>query len=151
MLAVVVFVGFHDPHPGNAHRIKGPVMTAPAKPVQPVNHHHIQRGNIAVGAHINIAGQIARGRIHFTTGKAAHAGFFGRFHIPRTFGKHPRNGVVGNPINARDIADHVIIQHRLDPPAMIQRIFGNNLAAKQALFLARQSGINDRAGKFMPG
>ena len=42
MLAIIMFIGFHNSHPGKTHFIKGPVMPAPAETIKPVYHHDIK-------------------------------------------------------------------------------------------------------------
>src|SRR5690606_10149514 len=62
---------------------------------------------------------------------------------------HPRGGVVDHAVDAGDVANHVVVEDRLDAPAVGDGVPGEDLAAVQALLLARQRGVDDGAGELV--
>src|SRR5690606_39095579 len=94
---------------------------------------------------VDVAGQVARGRVDLAAGEAARAGFGRRLGHARALGEHARGGVVDHAVDPGDVADHVVVEHRLDAPAFGLRLRGDDLAAEQALLLARQRGVDDGA------
>ena len=149
VLAVIMLIGFHDAHAGNANGIEGAVMAAAAKAVEAVDHHDIEIGDVLIGGAVNHARQIARRAVDLAAGKTSGPRLFRRFDIARAFGEDAGGGIIGDAVDAGDIADHVVIEHGLDAPAFGERMGGEDLAAKQALLLARQAGIDDRAVKLV--
>ena len=59
MLAIVVFVRFHDADAGESLIVERPVVTPAAKAVQAVDEHGVQVGNVTVGHVGDIACQLA--------------------------------------------------------------------------------------------
>src|SRR3546814_1194828 len=90
---------------------------------------------------------VARRRVDLAAGEAARAGFGRRLGHARALGEHARGGVVDHAVDPGDVADHVVVEHRLDAPAFGPRLRRDDLAAEQALLLARQRGVHDRAGE----
>ena len=149
MLAVIMLIGFHDPHARNADSVKRAMVSAASEPVEPVDHHHIEIGNVLVSHAVDIAGEITRRAIDLAAGKPARTRFFGSFDIAGAFGEDARRSVIDHAINAGNIADHVIIDDAFDIPAYVQGMFGNDLPAKQSLFFTRQAHIYNRARKLV--
>ena len=57
----------------------------------------------------------------------------------RPFREHPDMGVVANAVGAAAVADDVVVEVGLDPPALRAGIIGEDLAAVQPLLLARHA------------
>ena len=137
MLSIIVFVGFHNPNPWKSNLVKRPVMSASSKSIQTINHHDIEVIEITICQVINIARYIARGTVHLTTGKSPQATLGFGFDRTRCFRKDAHTGVVHDPIDAHDIANHVVIEHGLDVPAFGLGLLGENFTPEEALFFAR--------------
>src|SRR5690606_35172851 len=93
---------------------------------------------------IDVAREVARRRIDFAAREAAAARFFRRLGHPCAFGEYPRGRIVDDAVDAFDVADHVVVEHRFDAPAALLRVLGEYLAAEQALFLPGERGVDDR-------
>ena len=63
MLAIVVLMGLHDAYTRDADFVERPVMTTSAEPIQPINQHHIEVGQVAVGQWPHGAGSGTNRRI----------------------------------------------------------------------------------------
>src|SRR5688572_25890377 len=63
------------------------------------------------------------------------------------FGKDPDMGIVADTVRAAAVADNVVVEVGDDLPALRPGMFGEDAAADQALFLARQSGVDDGGGE----
>ncbi len=74
-------------------------------------------------------------RLHGLVGIAAHP-----------FGEHPQDGVVAIAVRAAGAADNIVVEHRLDRPALLDGVIGHQVAAKKALLFPAQQGIDDGGG-----
>src|SRR3546814_6208109 len=75
VLAVVVLVGLHHPHRRVAQVVERAVVAAAAEAVEAVDHHHVEVGHVQVGHAVDVAGQVARGRVDLAAGEAAGTSF----------------------------------------------------------------------------
>ena len=144
MLAVVVLVRFHHPHGGITRVVERTVMAAATETIEAIDQHHIQLRDMA-GQRLDVTRQVAAGRIDLAAGETALPGFLGCFIGTRALGEHPRGMSVGDAVDATAVADHVVVEHADDPPAVRLRVFGQDATAVQALFFAPQRRIDDRA------
>ena len=59
-------------------------------------------------------------------------------------GEHPEGVVLDHAVDALDVADHVVVEHAGDLPALGLRDLGHVPAAEQPLLLARETGEHHR-------
>ena len=147
MLTVVVLVGLHDTDPGEARIVERPVVTAAPEPVQPVDHHDIQVGDVPVAHHFHVPGKIAGRRVHLTAGEAPHACLTLGLYGAGPLGEDACRRVVHDPRDTFDVADHVVVEHPRDPPPLVERERREVLPPNQALLLPRERGVHDRSGE----
>src|SRR5690606_16324282 len=150
VLAGVVLVGLHDPHRRVAQVVERPVVATAPEAVQAIDHHHVQVRHVAVGDAVDVAGQVARGRVDLAAGEATGPGLLGGLGHPGALGEHARAGVVDHPGDAAGVADHVVVEHRLDAPAVVLGVLCQDPAAEQTLLLAGQCGVDDAAVEAVP-
>ena len=150
MLVVVVFVGLHYSHRGETRFVEAPVIAAAAKAVNPVDHHGVEIGDVAVRHFVDVAGDVARRRIDLAALQTALVRFPFGFQIARAFGKNPGGGVVDDAIDAGNIADHVVVEHGVEIPAAVDGVLRENPGAVQALFLAGKTGQGNSGRESIP-
>ena len=143
MLAVIVLCGLSDPHGRIAGLEQRHLVAAPAIAVGAIDHDHVEIVQIAIGQPVEIARQIARGAVDLAAIVAAAIGLLRRLDGLGTLRENPHLGVVHHPALAAAVADDVVVEIGLDLPALGPGVIGQDLAAQQALFLARQHGINE--------
>ena len=98
----------------------------------------------------DVAGQLARRAVDLAAGEAAPSPLLLRLGHRRGLGEDPECRVVDDSVYPVDVADHVVVQDRLDAPAGFAGVGGHVLAAEEPLLLSRQAGEHDRCGEAPP-
>jgi len=144
VLAGVVLVRLHDADAGEAEVVERAVMPAAAKSVEAVDHDRIEIRQVQVGDPGNVASQLPGGPVDLAAGEAAPTSFLLGLGNRGRFRKYAEGVVGDHPVDALDVADHVVVEDAGDLPSLGVGDLGHVPAAEQALFLSGQSDVDDR-------
>ena len=135
MLVMKVLAKFSEAHRGKSLLIERRVVAAAQIPVQPEHQHRVHAHIFVIStAHIgDIARQLPRPGVVLPAQPANPPDFLLRRRGGQSLGKHAHHRMI--LLRALVAADNVIIQHRLEIPALILRHLREVVAAVQALAL----------------
>ncbi len=147
MLAPVVLVGLHDADAGEARVVERAVVAAAPEAVQPVDQHRLEVRNVKVRHPGHVAGQLAGHAIDLAAHAAPRPPRLLGLGDRRRLGEHPVDIVADHAVDALDVSDHVVVQHRFDVPALAHRHRRHVAPAEEALLLAGEAGEDERGGE----
>ena len=149
MLPDVVLVCLHDADTREAGIVEGPVMAAPTKSVQPVDHLRFEVCEVRIRHAGNVARQLTGYAVDFAPFIPPPLTLTVGFGNGRRLGKDPERAVLDNPVYTFDISDHIVVQHSHNVPALFNGNRGHVGAAPQALFFAGEAYVDDAGREFV--
>ncbi len=148
MLAGIILRRFGDAHGGKALVQHLAVIAAAAETIGPIDRLGGKSVHIGVGNSLHETREVARGTVALPAGVMTGLRLLRRLGSAAAFGKDAHMAVVQRARHAVAVADDVVVQIGLHPPALRLRMVGQHPAAEQALLLARQHGIDDGGREF---
>ena len=151
MLAGVVLVRLGHAHRGIARLLHRRLVAASAEAVSPHDLAHVEVWHIALRDPRHEAGEVAGRCVKLTAVTPPDAGLQRGLVGARPFGEHSHRLVCYKAVHPVCVADDVIVQHRLNLPALRLREVGEHLAAVKPLLLAGEYGVDDGGGEALLG